>query len=160
MARSVAAVRLTSPAFEAGAAIPTRYTGDGQDESPPLAWGEVPAGTQSLALVCEDPDAPRGLFTHWLLYNLPAATRELAAGVPATATLADGSAQGRTSFRTVGYGGPAPPPGKPHRYVFRLFALDARLDLPPGATRDELLAATAGHVLGEGELIGTYGRAK
>jgi Raf kinase inhibitor-like YbhB/YbcL family protein len=151
-------VTLTSSAFEPGEPIPKDYTADGRNVSPPLSCGDVPSGARSLALICEDPDAPRGLFTHWVLFNLPAGLTDLGKAVPAQATLPDGSTQGTNSFGKLGYGGPSPPPGKPHRYVFRLFALDTRLDLPPSTTRDQLLAAMAGHVLGRGELIGTYGR--
>jgi Raf kinase inhibitor-like YbhB/YbcL family protein len=149
---------LSSTAFGPGEPIPPEYTADGRNVSPPLKWGDVPPGTQSLALVCEDPDAPRGLFTHWVAFNLPAESRELAAGVPAEATLANGTVQGVNGFGGVGYGGPSPPPGKPHRYIFRLFALDAPLHLPSRASREQLLAALSNHVLGRGELTGTYGR--
>jgi Raf kinase inhibitor-like YbhB/YbcL family protein len=152
------ALELTSAAFQEGAAIPERYTADGRNVSPPLKWRGAPAGTASLALVCEDPDAPRGTFTHWVAFNLPAGSRELGEGVPAEATLPNGTAQGTNDFGKVGYGGPKPPPGKPHRYVFKLAALDRPLDLPPGATGAQLLAALKGHVLAETQLTGTYGR--
>jgi Raf kinase inhibitor-like YbhB/YbcL family protein len=151
-------IELTSTAFRQGEAIPRDYTGDGRNVSPPLAWREPPAGTRSFALVCEDPDAPRGTFTHWVLFNLPAESRDLSEGVPAQATLPNGAAQGVSDFGKVGYGGPAPPAGKPHRYFFKLFALDRQLDLPAGATRPQVLAATKGHVLAEGQLMGTYAR--
>ena len=160
MAQTATDLRLSSPAFAAGATVPRQYTADGADESPPLAWADPPAGTKAFALVCEDPDAPRGLFTHWVAFNLPADTRELGAGFPTGSTLPDGTVQGTNGFGKVGYGGPSPPPGPAHRYVFRLFALDAPLDLPAGATRDQVLKAMSGHVLGEGQLTGTYGRAK
>jgi Raf kinase inhibitor-like YbhB/YbcL family protein len=151
-------LELTSTAFPEGATIPERYTGDGRNVSPPLQWRDPPAGTRSLALICEDPDAPRGTFTHWVAFNLPAESRELAEGVPAEATLPNGTAQGTNDFGQVGYGGPSPPPGKPHRYCFKLYALDRPLDLQPGATRAQLLAALKGHVLGEAQLMGTYAR--
>ena len=153
-------LELTSTAFRDGQSIPTKYTADGRNISPPLAWTDPPAGTKSFALICEDPDAPRGTFTHWIVFNLPAESRELSEGVPAEATLANGTAQGTNDFRKVGYGGPAPPPGKPHRYVFKLFALDQPLGLRAGASRDELLAAVKGHVVGEARLTGKYGRGK
>jgi hypothetical protein len=153
-------ISLTSPAFGPGEPIPKEYTADGRNTSPPLLWDEVPAGTKSLALICEDPDAPSGTFTHWVAYNLPADTRQLGEGVPAKKTLPDGTAQGTNDFNKPGYGGPSPPPGRPHRYFFRLFALDAPLDLPAGATRRELTTAMEGHVLGTGELVGGYGRAR
>ncbi|MFO0808940.1 MAG: YbhB/YbcL family Raf kinase inhibitor-like protein [Gemmataceae bacterium] len=158
MARVTTDIRLTSPAFEPGQPIPQRYTADGQNQSPPLEWGDPPAGTKGFALVCEDPDAPKGLFTHWLAFNLPADARELGLGLPKDLRLADGTVQGTNGFGTVGYGGPSPPPGKPHHYIFRLSALDARLDLPPRTSRDELTTAMLDHVLAEGELVGTYGR--
>jgi Raf kinase inhibitor-like YbhB/YbcL family protein len=151
-------IEVTSSAFPAGQAIPRQYTGDGQNVSPPLQWGGPPDGTRSLALLCEDPDAPRGTFTHWVLFNLPAESRELSEGVPPQATLPNGTTQGSNGFGKIGYGGPAPPPGKPHRYVFKLFALDRSLGLHGGATRDELCKAMEGHILAEGQLTGTYGR--
>lgn len=158
MTRTTTDMRLTSSAFDSGRAIPRQYTADGRNESPPLTWGDPPAGTRSFALVCEDLDAPKGHFTHWLAYNLPAEARELGDGFPNEPTLPDESAQGVNGFGTVGYGGPSPPPGKPHRYVFRVHALDARLDLPAGCSRDRVVAAMSDHVLAEGELVGTYGR--
>ena len=152
------ALELTSTAFQEGATIPERFTGDGRNVSPPLKWQNVPAGTRTLALICEDPDAPRGTFTHWVVFNLPAESRELSEGVPAEATLPNGTAQGTNDFGKVGYGGPSPPPGKPHRYFFKLYALDHPLELQPGATKAQLLAAMKGHVLGEAQLMGTYAR--
>ena len=117
-------LELTSTAFADRAAVPKLYTGDGRNASPPLQWREPPAGTHSLALICEDPDAPRGTFTHWVVYNVPAETQELSEGLPAEATLPNGTTQGTNDFGKLGYGGPAPPPGKPHRYFFKLYALD------------------------------------
>jgi len=151
-------IALTSPAFRSEERIPMEYTADGRNVSPPLQWEGVPAGAKSLALICEDPDAPKGLFAHWVAFNLPANALELGKGVVATETLPDGTIQGTNGFGKHGYGGPSPPPGKPHRYIFRLYALDEKLNLPSGATREQLLAAMQEHVLGEGELIGTYGR--
>jgi Raf kinase inhibitor-like YbhB/YbcL family protein len=152
------ALELTSTAFREGEPIPEQYTADGRNVSPPLKWQDTPAGTRSLALVCEDPDAPRGTFTHWVVFNLPGEARELAEGVSAEATLPNGAAQGTNDFGRAGYGGPKPPPGKPHRYVFKLYALDRPLDVQPGATRAQLLAAMKGHVLGEAQFLGTYAR--
>ena len=152
------ALELTSTAFQHGETIHEQYTADGRNASPPLNWSEPPAGTRSLALVCEDPDAPRGTFTHWVVFNLPADSRELSESVSNESSLPTGTAQGTNDFGKVGYGGPSPPAGKPHRYVFKLFELDRPLDLQPGATKDQLLAAARGHVLGEAELMGTYGR--
>ena len=151
-------IQLSSTAFDEGQTIPKQHTGDGRNSSPPLRWQDAPAGTASWALICEDPDAPRGTFTHWVLYNLPASARELSEGVPADTTLADGALQGVNDFGKVGYGGPAPPRGKPHRYLFKLFALARPLDLPPGATKAQVLTAMKGQVLGEGLLMGTYAR--
>ena len=153
-------IDVTSTAFKEGLPIPAQYTADGQDVSPPLSWGGVPAGTRSLALVCEDPDAPRGTWSHWVLFNLPAEASGLPEGVPLEAKLPSGATQGANDFRKVGYGGPSPPPGKPHRYFFKLYALDTTLSLPPSTTRQQLQAAVQGHVLAEGQLMGTYGRAK
>lgn len=152
------AIELTSTAFRDGQPIPRVYTGDDRDVSPPLKWTEPPPGTESFALVCEDPDAPRKTWVHWVLFNLPPEARELAEGVPPQQALPDGAVQGKNDFGTLGYGGPAPPRGKPHRYFFKLSALDTRLELPAGATRDQLLAALRGHVLAEGQLMGTYSR--
>ncbi len=152
------ALELTSTAFHEGATIPEQYTADGRNVTPPLKWTDPPAGTRSFALICEDPDAPRGTFTHWLAFNLPAESRELSEAVPAEATLPNGTAQGTNDFGKAGYGGPKPPPGKPHRYTFKLYALDRSLDVHPGATKAQLLAAMQGHILGEAQLVGRYAR--
>src|SRR5262245_51782367 len=141
------AFELKSEAFAAGEVIPVDQTCDGKNESPPLAWREPPDKTASFALVCEDPDAPSGTFVHWVLYGLPAATRSLPPGVPSATRLADGSRQGKNDFAKTGYGGPCPPRGKPHRYVFKLYALDVPLDLPPDASASALQKAIAGHDL-------------
>ena len=151
-------LELTSTAFAEGAPIPQEYTADGRNISPPLKWSDPPARTRSLALVCEDPDAPRGTFTHWVIFNLPAESRELSAGVTQAATLPNGTAQGTNDFGQTGYGGPKPPPGKPHRYVFKLYALDQPLAVQSGATKAQLLAAMKDHILGEAKLVGTYAR--
>ena len=151
-------IRLTSPAFQAGQPIPSRYTADGADVSPPLSWSGVPEGTRSLALVCDDPDAPRGTWVHWVLYGLPPTVTELPEGVPADPTTPQGAKQGTNDFGRLGYGGPAPPPGKPHRYFFKIYALDIVPDLAPGASKQELLSAMEGHILAQGELMGTYKR--
>ena len=152
------AFQMTSTAIREGQPIPKQHTDDGRNLSPPLQWGEPPTGTRSLALICEDPDAPRGTFTHWVIFNLPADARELSEGVPAEATPSNGAVQGKNDFGKMGYGGPAPPPGKPHRYFFKLYALDQQLDLPAGAGKQNVQAALTGHVLAEGQLMGTYGR--
>jgi len=149
-----------STAFQEGQPIPMKYTGEGKDVSPALEWDAPPAGTKSLALICEDPDAPKGTWTHWVLYNLPADRREVSEDVARERKLPDGSEQGTNDFDKVGYNGPKPPPGKVHHYQFKLYALDTRLDLQPGATRKRLLDAVQGHILGEGQLTGTYERKK
>ncbi len=149
---------VTSTAFQQGMAIPKQFTGDGADVSPPLSWSEPPSGTKSIALICDDPDAPRGTWVHWVLYNLPAQTRALDEGVPTTTTLASGAKQGKNDFGNIGYGGPSPPQGKPHRYYFKLYALAVEVDLAPGATKAQLSDAMKGHVLAEGSLMGTYQR--
>jgi Raf kinase inhibitor-like YbhB/YbcL family protein len=149
---------LTSTAFVEGQAIPPKYTGDGEDLSPPLKWTDPPDGTRGLALVCEDPDAPRKTWSHWVIFNLPAESRELAEGMPHLATLPNGTAQGVNDFGDVGYDGPAPPPGKPHRYFFRLYALDRKLALPADADQERLRRTMEGHILAESHLMGTYAR--
>jgi Raf kinase inhibitor-like YbhB/YbcL family protein len=151
-------IELTSTAFQAGGTIPKPFTGDGADRSPPLHWSEPPAGTKTLTLICDDPDAPRGTWVHWVLFDLPPQTRELKEGVPADETLDNGAKQGKNDFAKIGYGGPAPPKGKPHRYFFKLYALDTVLDLPAGASKAHVEKAMKGHILGEGHLMGTYGR--
>lgn len=153
-----ARVEIKSPAFENGAEIPRRHTCDGGDVSPALSWSGAPNGTKAFALVADDPDAPGGTWVHWVIYDLPANAKELAEGVAATETAAGGAKQGVNDFRKIGYGGPCPPPGAPHRYFFRLYALDAATNLKPRATKQQLLDAIKGHVLAEGELIGKYHR--
>ncbi len=149
---------LKSAAFTTGGNIPKKFTCDGPDVSPALSWSEPPAGTQNLALIMDDPDAPVGTWVHWVLYNLPASERELAEDVPKGEELKNGARQGRNDFRRIGYGGPCPPPGKPHRYFFKLYALDAKANLKPGATKQELERALEGHILAQTELVGRYGR--
>jgi Raf kinase inhibitor-like YbhB/YbcL family protein len=149
-------LELESSAFAPGGTIPTRHTCDGEDLSPPLRIAGVPAGAASLALLCDDPDAPRGTWVHWVLFDLDPAVAALPAGVRAAALA--GAREGRNDFGRPGYGGPCPPPGPPHRYFFRLLALDAKLGLPAGATMKQVLAASEGHVLARAELMGRYGR--
>jgi len=148
---------LTSSAFAPGEPIPLRYTCDGDDVSPPLAWSDPPQGTQSFALIADDPDAPAGTWVHWVLYNLPAEARELPEAIPPDAELPDGSRHGNNSWRRPGYGGPCPPGGT-HRYFFKLYALDTLLDLEAGASKDKLLQAMEGHILAQAELMGVYTR--
>lgn len=152
-------MRLTSATFEEGGMLSLHYTCDGAGISPPLGWGDVPDGTQSFALLCEDPDAPSGVFIHWVLFNLPAGTRELGEGLPQQDVLSIGARQGTNSFGDVGYGGACPPPGdREHRYVFKLYALDSNLSLGPGARKEQLLDAMKDHVLAEAQLTGKYKR--
>jgi len=151
-------IQITSTAFADGQPIPAKYTCDSEDVSPPLQWTNVPARTKSFALIADDPDAPMGTWVHWVAYDLPANTSALPEGVAKTPTLAGGAKQGMNDFRRLGYGGPCPPPGKPHRYFFKIYALDTLLNLKPGFTKKELLQATNGHVLAEGQLMGTYQR--
>jgi Raf kinase inhibitor-like YbhB/YbcL family protein len=151
-------IELSSTAFADGETIPNLYTGDGTGVSPPLQWSDPPQGTKSFALICDDPDAPRGTWVHWVLFNFPADQRLLEEAVPAQRVLASGAIHGKNDFGKIGYGGPAPPPGKPHRYFFKLYALDTLLDLAPGVAKSQVVAAMRGHVLAEGQLMGRYGR--
>ncbi len=151
------AMTITSPAFDHQGDIAPRYTCDGDDLSPPLAFGQVPDGARSLVLVCDDPDAPGGVWDHWVLYNLSPGTPGLPQGLPASATYPDGSMAGKNSWGRLGYGGPCPPRGT-HRYYFTLYALDAPLSLPPGAAKKDVLAASKGHILASATLMGRYKR--
>jgi Raf kinase inhibitor-like YbhB/YbcL family protein len=153
----VASMQLTSTAFKEGDTIPKDYTADGKDVSPPLAWSGQPNNTKSFALICDDPDAPRGTWTHWVLFNIPASRHELPEGVPVEREVLDGARQGSNSFKKLGYGGPNPPPGKPHRYIFTIFALDTQLELQPGVAKQEVEKAMKGHILAEGKLMGKFG---
>lgn len=175
-------IDVTSSVFQQGQPIPKRYTADGADVSPPLQW-QAPAHTKSVALICDDPDAPMGTWTHWVIFDIPASENGLKEAVPTDASLPDGAKQGVNSFHKTGYGGPSPPPGKPHRYFFHVFALDSMpasaqenpritaahskllqdirsASAPENArlTEDQLKQQMQGHVIGEGELMGTYGR--
>jgi Raf kinase inhibitor-like YbhB/YbcL family protein len=151
-------MKITSSKFSAGATIPKRHTCDGDDASPPLIFEGVPQGTKSLALIADDPDAPAGTWVHWVLYDLPPETRDLAESLPKQEQLPNGARQGRNDFRKIGYGGPCPPPGNPHRYFFKFYALDTKLDLKPGASKADVERAMQGHTLAQAELIGKYGR--
>ena len=155
------AFTLTSKAFAANASIPKKHTCDGPDVSPPLTWGGTPTGTKAFALINDDPDAPRpGGWVHWVLYDLPGNWVELPENVPkeeAVSTLG-GARQGKNDFGRIGFNGSCPPPGKPHHYHFKLYALDAALGLKPGATRSEVERAMQGHVLGIAEIVGIYQR--
>ncbi|HEY5731399.1 MAG TPA: YbhB/YbcL family Raf kinase inhibitor-like protein [Anaerolineales bacterium] len=154
-------IELTSSAFEHEAPIPPQYScvGDAasslKDISPALTWGEPPAGTQSFALIMDDPDAPGGTWIHWVLFNIPASARGLLESFPANDTLPDGSMSGNNSWGRTGYGGPCPPSGT-HRYFFKLYALDEMLAISPGASKGELEKAMIGHILARGELMGVF----
>lgn len=152
-----ASLILTSSSIANGQ-VDRSVTCDGSNASPALAWSEPPARTRSLALLVTDPDAPGQTFTHWVLINIPAATRSLAAGITSQPRLPDGSLQGRNDFEATGYGGPCPPGHSPHRYIFTLYALDTSLDLLSGATRSQVEDSMKGHVLARGQLTGRYGR--
>jgi hypothetical protein len=162
-----AKIELSSTAFEPGGPIPAKYTEDGEDVSPPLSWSGVPEGAQELALICDDPDAPSpqrpaaNPWVHWVLYKIPPDTQSLPEGIPKTASLETppGTLQGKNSFHTTGYRGPAPPPGSgTHRYFFKLYALDAALTIEPEVDATALESEMSGHVIGEGRLFGTYAR--
>ena len=150
-------IQVTSPAFEDGRMIPKKYTCDGKSVSPALRVSGIPRGTRSIALIVDDPDAPRGTWVHWVLFNLPPNTRELPENMPRTPTLANGARNGKNSWPRYGYGHPCPPSGT-HRYYFKFYALDKMLDLKPGATKRKLLKAMKGHILAEGQLMGRYKR--
>lgn len=149
-------IQLTSPAFAYGEKIPVRYTCEGDDISPPLQWAGAPVEARSYALIMDDPDAPRGTWVHWVLFNLPGETVELAPAVPTLPELPSRARHGRNTAGDMAYAGPCPPPGKPHRYFFRLHALDIMVNLPPGATREQVDQAINQHIVGQGTLMGTY----
>jgi Raf kinase inhibitor-like YbhB/YbcL family protein len=152
------AFELTSSAFKSGDPIPRRYTCEGEDLSPPLHWSVPPAATKSLVIIADDPDAPVGTWVHWVIYDLPLDLRGLTEAVPPKDRLPNGALQGLNDFKRVGYGGPCPPPGKPHRYYFTLYALDVTLNLKPRATKAQVLDASKGHVLAQAQLMGRFGR--
>ena len=151
-------ISISSDAFNNGTSIPVEHTCDGEDRSPALSWDAVPAGAQSIALIVDDPDAPGKTWVHWVIYNIPTSSTGLPAAVPKNKTLYDGSLQGTNDFGRIGYNGPCPPPGNPHRYFFKVYALDTTLDLKSGATKSQLEAAMSGHILAQGEMVGKYGR--
>ena len=151
-------MQIETSAFAPGADIPRRFTCDGADTSPALRWRAAPQRTESFALVMDDPDAPRGTWVHWVLYDVPRLETGLPEGVPTVRELETGARQGTNDFGRIGYGGPCPPPGSSHRYFFRLYALSATLDLRPGASRADLDRAMRGLILAEAELIGRYRR--
>jgi Raf kinase inhibitor-like YbhB/YbcL family protein len=152
------ALRLESAAFKDGDTIPHRYTCLGEDLSPPLHWAVPPAATKSFVIIVDDPDAPVDTWVHWVIYDIPLDLRGLAEGVPGKDHLPNEAVQGLNDFKRIGYGGPCPPPGKPHRYDFKLYALDTILNLKPRATKAQVLEACKGHVLAEAQLMGRFAR--
>ncbi len=148
---------INSPAFENGTTIPVKYTCDGEDKSVPLTWKGAPKGTKSYVLLMYDPDAPRGIFYHWILYNIPLNVTKLPEGIPKKGITPYGI-QGTNSFGRIGYGGPCPPRGARHRYVFLLLALDTNLKLGEGVSPGEVIKACQGHILAYAKIVGLYGR--
>lgn len=151
-------MRISSPVFQEGQRIPKEFTEDGKNISPPLSWTGAPANCQSFALICDDPDAPVGNWVHWVIYNLPGNSNALSADINKSQKLPDGTNQGKNSWGNTGYGGPAPPPGKVHRYFFKLYALDNTLSSNSPMSKEQLLTSIKGHVIAECQLIGTYSR--
>ena len=151
------AIKISSGAFKEGETIPAKYTCDGENISPPLAWTWYPKRTESFAIIADDPDAPTGTWVHWVIYNIPASVNELAENLAKTDTLQQGILQGITDFRRPGYGGPCPPSGT-HRYYFKIYALDIMLKAKPGLSKAQLLEAMKGHIIAQGQLMGKYKR--
>src|SRR5437667_4736802 len=152
--KGVPTMQLTSTAFKEGEAIPASHGNEDQNLSPPLKWSDVPPNVKSFALICDDPDAPRGIWVHWVLFNIPADTRELKSA-PGGKVDVQGAIQGKNDFKKLGYGGPAPPSGT-HRYYFKLYALDKMLDLKEGATKDDVVKAMNDHIVAHGQLMGKF----
>jgi len=152
------ALQLKSAVFGEGEEIPKKYTGEGDDISPPLSWTGVPENTRSLALICDDPDAPVGTFVHWVVYDIPPEKKNLDEAVPGEEVLPGGAKHGINDFGKPGYGGPHPPPGKAHRYFFKLYCLDAKLDAEAGLNKAKLLDLMQGHIIEQAEIVGLYRR--
>jgi Raf kinase inhibitor-like YbhB/YbcL family protein len=152
-------MKIASPAFEDGRPIPSKYTCDGENVSPPLEWSDVPTRARSVALICDDPDAPKKDFVHWVVYNVPPDRTALPEHVKPSERLPDGGSQGKNDFGKVGYGGPCPPSGT-HHYRFTLYAVDTELKVPPSSTRQEVMTALKNHVLDTAQLTGVYHRAR
>lgn len=148
------ALELNCPAFKNNEYIPSKYSCEGENVSPALSWSGAPQGTKSFVLIIDDPDAPMGDWVHWLVYDIP----EDKNSISENASLKSSCKEGKTSFDTIGFGGPCPPPGKPHRYFFKLYSLDTMLNLPAGLTKQQLLKAMEGHILGKAQLLGLYKR--
>ncbi|RMG66919.1 MAG: YbhB/YbcL family Raf kinase inhibitor-like protein [Calditrichaeota bacterium] len=151
-------LKIYSSAFDRGERIPVKYTCDGPDLSPPLKWENLPEGTKSLVLICDDPDAPVGTWVHWVVYGIPPTLEGLEENVPRTETVKPGFRQGKNSWGRIGYGGPCPPKGKPHRYFFKLYAVDISTDWEAGLSKEEVLKRIEGHILAQAEWMGTYQR--
>lgn len=152
------ALDLTSPAFGQGSTLPAKYTCSGEGISPPLEWADIPEGTESFILICLDPDAPSGMFSHWVVFNLPPSENSLDEGQPSEENLASGALQGVNDYGDIGYGAPCPPAGPAHRYFFRLYAVDSMLDLQAGASRQEVMDRIQNHTLGSSELMVKFAR--
>jgi len=150
-------MEIKSSVIKEGGTIPSKYTCDNLDISPPLEWSDGPAGTKTFALICDDPDAPHGTWVHWVVYNIPGTLRELPENLPKSETLPNMARQGKSDFGSIGYGGPCPPSGT-HRYHFKIYALDSEIDTKPGLTKSELLKAIDGHILDQAHLMGRYKR--
>ena len=150
------AFQITTTAFRDGGSIPKKFACDGPDVSPALSWSDPPAGTKSLAIVADDPDAPSGMWVHWVLYDLPPGTRKLPEGLAKDRELPNGALQGRNDFGKIGYNGPCPPRASEHRYFFKLYALDSKTGLKAGATKSDLERAMKGHILAQTQVIGKY----
>ncbi|MBU1076971.1 MAG: YbhB/YbcL family Raf kinase inhibitor-like protein [Spirochaetes bacterium] len=151
-------LQISSPSFQDGEMIPAKHTCDGDDLSPALEWSKVPDGTRSIAVICDDPDAPAGEWVHWVLFNLSGNIKRLADGIPADKALPNGAKQGVNDFNRIGYGGPCPPGRTVHRYFFKVFALNTNLELDSGITKFDLIKAMESHILAKGQLTGKYSR--
>ncbi|KXA95386.1 hypothetical protein AKJ65_01885 [candidate division MSBL1 archaeon SCGC-AAA259E19] len=153
-------MKISSSVFEDGEKIPVKYTCDGEDISPPLSIEDVPPEAESLAVVVDDPDAPGGVFDHWIIWNIPPGTDSISEGVPAEDVVDSlkGARQGQNGFGEVGYRGPCPPPGPPHNYRFKIYALDTEIGLNPGMKKEDLEREIQGHVLAEDQIVGVFGR--
>lgn len=152
------ALDIQSSAFDEGGVIPVKYTCDSLNYSPPLSWGDIPEGTKSFVIICDDPDAPFKTWVHWVIFNIPADKTTLEENVSNEKVLSFGAVQGVNDFGEIGYGGPCPPPGRPHRYFFKIYALSKMLDLESGATKEEIVRAMQGSILDEAKIVGFYGR--
>jgi len=158
MAGNLLALDLESEAFKSGGYIPDRYSCDAQDFSPSLSWADAPAATKSFALICDDPDAPFKIWVHWVIFNIPAETNNLKENITEEELSSLGAVEGSNDFGTLGYRGPCPPEGKPHRYFFKLYALDTTLELEQGATKSELIEAMQSHIVAETKIVASYQR--